>query len=62
VTGFLVRSRDLISLKNSLQRLAADPALRRRMGEAGREFVRERFSAEQMVNELHRLYLRLAQQ
>lgn len=61
-TGFLVAPGDLASLKDSLLRLVTEPALRRRFGERGREFVRERFSAQQMVDELHRLYLRLARE
>jgi glycosyltransferase involved in cell wall biosynthesis len=59
-TGFLVAPGDLASLKNCLLRLVADDLLRRRLGESGREFVRERFSARQMVDQLHRLYLQLA--
>lgn len=61
-TGFLVAPGDLASLKTSLLRLVSKPALRQRLGERGREFVRDRFSAQQMVDELHRLYLRLARQ
>jgi len=58
-TGFLVPPGDLLALKNCLLRLANDNALRRRLGERGRQFVRERFGAQQMVDELYQLYLRL---
>ena len=58
-TGFLVPPGDLASLKDRVLKLAASESLRKRLGERGREFVRERFSAQTMVDELHRLYLRL---
>jgi glycosyltransferase involved in cell wall biosynthesis len=59
-TGFLLRPGDKNGLAESLLRLANDPALRERLGKAGQEFVRERFSVERMVDELHSLYLKLA--
>ena len=59
-TGFLIPPRDSAALIQHLLQLEADPALRERLGQRGREFVRERFSVERMVNELHQLYLRLA--
>jgi glycosyltransferase involved in cell wall biosynthesis len=58
-TGFLVAPGDLRSLKDHVLRLAKDDELRRRLGERGRQFVRERFGAQQMVDELYELYLRL---
>ncbi len=58
-TGFLVPARNKKLLLEDLRRLAADPALRARIGATGREFVRERFSVERMVNETDALYRRL---
>jgi glycosyltransferase involved in cell wall biosynthesis len=58
-TGFLVQPGDLRSLKDYVLCLATDDSLRRRLGERGRQFVRERFGAQQMVDELYQLYLRL---
>jgi len=59
-TGFLLGSGDLPGLRERLLRLARDPGLRDRLGRCGQHFVRQRFSAQQMVDDLHRLYLRLA--
>lgn len=59
-TGFLVRPGDLSGLTEKLTRLASDAALRKRLGQTGREFVRENFSVERMVDALHALYLKLA--
>lgn len=59
-TGFLVLPGDLCALRDCLLRLANNDSLRRRLGERGRQFVRERFGAQQMVDELYELYLRLA--
>jgi glycosyltransferase involved in cell wall biosynthesis len=43
-TGIHVPPGDVHALRSGLERLLADPELRRRMGEAARERVRERFS------------------
>ncbi len=59
-TGFLLSPRDLNGLKQKLAQLGDDPALRERLGTTGQNFVREKFSADRMVNELHSLYLKLA--
>ncbi len=59
-TGFLVKPGDLPTLTERLTRLAGDAALRGRLALHGRQFVRERFSVEQMVDHLYALYLKLA--
>jgi glycosyltransferase involved in cell wall biosynthesis len=46
VTGLLVEPRDAGGLRAALERLLADPALRVRMGEAGRSVVAHRCSRE----------------
>jgi glycosyltransferase involved in cell wall biosynthesis len=58
-TGFLLRPGDLAGLERRLLQLAGDPALRRRLGERGRQLVRERFDVRQMVEDLYQLYRRL---
>ena len=59
-TGFLVRPGNLDALTRRLLQLAGDDALRERLGRRGREFVRDRFGVEQMVDSLYALYLKLA--
>jgi len=59
-TGFLVRLGHLNGLTERLALLARDRALRDKLGHRGREFVRANFAVEQMVENLHRLYERLA--
>ena len=49
VTGHVIPSGDVDALVDRLARLADDPTLRRRMGEAGRRRVEERFAFESMV-------------
>lgn len=49
VTGVLVRPGDVADLSAAVRRLLAEPALRRRMGEAGRARVLSEFSVDAMV-------------
>jgi glycosyltransferase involved in cell wall biosynthesis len=60
-TGFLVALGDLGCLRQRLVELAQNPALRERLGGQGQEFVRGRFPVQRMVDDLHKLYLRLIQ-
>ncbi len=55
VEGLLVPPRDPAALAAAMLRLGSDPALRRRMGEAGHAAARSRFSAERMLDEHDRL-------
>lgn len=56
-TGFLIKPGDAKSLIARLTELADDPALRARLGEAGRELVRNNFGAARMVDAIYDLYL-----
>ena len=58
-TGLLVRPGDPEGLAGALQRLLADPDLRRRMGESGRRRVDPAFRAETMTAEIAAVYRRL---
>lgn len=56
VTGYLVRPGDTHAVAERLALLAADPELRRRMGEAGRVQVLERYAVDRLVADVDRLY------
>lgn len=58
-TGFLVDKRDLLTMTDRLARLAKDPELRLRFGANGRQFVRENFGVQKMVDDIFALYQRL---
>lgn len=60
VTGFLVAFGDEAALAERIDRLAGDPELRERMGEAGRRRVIERFTAGAMAQGYAKLYDRPA--
>ena len=59
-TGLLVSPDDPGALAAAVSQLWRDPAFARRLGDAGREEVRSRFSVEQAVRQTERLYLDLA--
>lgn len=59
-TGLLVPPRDPAALAAALRRLLDDPALRRRLGEAGRQRVAERFTASAMEDTILALYEEVA--
>jgi glycosyltransferase involved in cell wall biosynthesis len=59
-TGFLLRPGDLLGLTDRLLRLARDAALRERLGKNGQQFVKERFNVGRMIDDLYKLYLKLA--
>lgn len=61
-TGFLVKLRDHAGLMKALQTLASNLGLRHQLGAAGREFVRDRFSVERMVEDTYQIYLRLVRE
>lgn len=54
--GLLVEARDAVALADALARLLADPELRQRMGQRGRERVLGEFSQERIVAQVLGLY------
>jgi glycosyltransferase involved in cell wall biosynthesis len=56
LTGYLVPAGDPEALQNRLGKLCADPELRNKMGEAGRQRIIERFTADRMVRRFESLY------
>ena len=59
-TGLLVPPEDPAALAEALRRLLADAGLRRRLGDAGRQLVLERFTAAHMTRGFEALYRELA--
>ena len=55
-TGFVVPPRDAQALAQALNRLLADPALRRAMGRRGRQRVLKHFSIDKMVDQIIAVY------
>lgn len=58
-TGFLLRPGDHAGLIEAVVALAKSSDLRHQLGENGRQFVREQFAVQHMVDQIHALYLRL---
>jgi glycosyltransferase involved in cell wall biosynthesis len=59
VDGFLVEPGGVEQAADRLADLAADPDLRRRLGESGRDHVLERYSVERLLDDVDSLYRRL---
>ena len=59
-TGLLVPPSDADALAAAMRALAADPALRAKLGAAGRGRVRERFGLDRMVDETLAVYAEVA--
>jgi rhamnosyl/mannosyltransferase len=55
-TGFVVPARDPHALASAITKLAEEPELRARMGEAGRARVNREFTLEKMVARVMRVY------
>jgi L-malate glycosyltransferase len=56
MTGYLVSPNNPQALHDRLEKLCADPELRNKMGEAGRQKIIERFTADRMVRRFESLY------
>jgi glycosyltransferase involved in cell wall biosynthesis len=56
IDGFLVEPGDVEGAADRLEALARDPALRTRLGDAGRERVRDRYAVTRLVDDVDRLY------
>ncbi len=56
MTGFVVERGDAAAIADGILKLVADPALRERMGQAGREAARIKFDLEQNVERVVELY------
>jgi glycosyltransferase involved in cell wall biosynthesis len=61
-TGFLIQPDDLDTLARKLDQLARDAELRNRLGQQGQQMATELFSVDKMVDEIEKLYRRLAEE
>lgn len=59
ITGYLVPPQDPEAVALALDGLLSDEARTTAMGEAGRDFVRERFSADRLLADMKALYMEL---
>ena len=59
IDGFLVEVGDVDAMAARLAELAADPALRQRMGDAGRERVMPRYRVDRLIDDIDALYREL---
>lgn len=62
VTGLLVPVDSAVALADALRKLEADSSMKWRLGEAGREAVRTKFSQKTVIEKLSKLYRFLASQ
>lgn len=58
-TGRLIEAKNVEQLTAACAELAEDENLREQLGKAGREFVREKFAPEVMVDKIERVYNKL---
>jgi glycosyltransferase involved in cell wall biosynthesis len=56
-TGFLVEPHNPVALADAIEKVIVDPALARRLGQAGYERAQQLFSIERNVRELRELLL-----
>lgn len=61
-TGFLVGPGDIKTFADRVIRMARDRELRTQFAKTGREYVRQNFGEQKMVDEIHTLYQRLLAQ
>ena len=55
-TGYLLRPRDVTGMVEALEQLIANPELRRRLGETGREHFTEQFRHQTMTRRIREVY------
>jgi len=61
VTGLLIPPRDAAALAGALERLLADPAWAKQLGENARDHVREHYSLDRLGREINEIYEELVE-
>jgi len=61
-TGRLIKPRNVEQLTNACAELIEDEELRKKLGEQGRDFVKEKFAPEKMVDTIEAVYKKLLEQ
>ena len=61
-TGRLIEPKNVEQLTNACAELIEDETLRKKLGENGREFVKEIFAPETMVDTIEAVYQKLLQE
>jgi glycosyltransferase involved in cell wall biosynthesis len=61
VNGFLVPPKDPESIANGILKLANDPKLMKRLGEAARKTILDRYTAEKVVSQYGEIYNKVVQ-
>jgi glycosyltransferase involved in cell wall biosynthesis len=61
-TGLIVPPNDPEALQSAIRQLLKDPALGQRMGQTGRDWVREEFAQERQIRQTEDTYLRALQE
>ena len=59
-TGFLIQPGDLKNLTKKIILFSNDSKLLEQLSSSGRQFVKEHFSVEKMVDSIYNLYLKLS--
>jgi glycosyltransferase involved in cell wall biosynthesis len=60
-TGFLVEPENVEQLTETCEKLAVSPELRKKLGEAGRKYVKKKFAPKTMVDTIESVYQKLTQ-
>ena len=59
ITGFLAQPEDVASLKDCLEKLITNKALRQKMGKAGRKLYEQKFTDNIMAENVLKVYQKL---
>ncbi len=58
-TGLMIQPNNKDELKNAMEKLVNDPELRKKLGENGREYIKNNFSHQVIASKLYNLFVRV---